>query len=94
MESRQQIHEMLDSCLTTEILKSLDSKFQRWLDLFRTEEAMFLRHRKIQVALLEKVGKQLEEKLKAPLQGENLLEASRRVDTFLVGQGYRIKPFL
>ena len=89
-----QIHELLDSCLTTEILKSLDSKFQRWLDLFRSEDALFLRHRNIQIALLEKVGKQLEEILKTPLQGDNLLEVSRRADTFLVGQGYRIKPFL
>jgi hypothetical protein len=94
MVNLRQIHEILDSSLTTEILQSLDSKFQRWFDLFRTEEAVFLRHRKIQITLLEKVGEKLEENLGKTLKGENLLEVSRRVDTFLIGQGYQIKPFL
>ncbi len=94
MEQPMRIHEMLDSCLTTEILSTIDSSLYRWFDLLRTDESKFLRHRKIQIELLEKIGNQLEKDLKGPLQGQDLIEVGRRVDDFLRGKGYHIKSFL
>jgi len=85
---------MLDSCLTTKILSTIDRSFQRWLDLFRSSHAKTMRHRKIQIALLEKVGKTVEERFRISLKGEELIQVGRRVDDFLIGKGYRIKPFL
>ncbi len=90
----RQIHELLDSCLTTEFLSTIDKTLQRWLDLFRTNRAKALRHRKIQISLLEKVGKTVEEHSRVSLKGEELIQVGRRVDDFLIRKGYHIKPFL
>lgn len=94
MDRLRQIHEMLDSCLTTEILASIDPPFNLWLDLFRTRRSKISRHRKIQIALLEKAGKALEKNFGDSLKGEELIHVGRRVDDFLTGRGYQVKPFL
>jgi hypothetical protein len=94
MDRLRQIHELLDSCLTTEILFQIDHTPQRWLDLFRTSHAKALRHRRVQIFLLEKVGKTVEDRFNFSLKGEELIQVGRRVDDFLMSKGYRIKPFL
>jgi hypothetical protein len=94
VDQLRQIHEMLDSCLTTEILSTIDRTLQRWLDIFRTRHAKTLRHRKIQIALLEKVGNTVEEHFDISLKGNELIQVGRRVDDFLLERGYRIKTFL
>gem|GEM_PF-2390285 len=94
MDRLRQIHEMLDSCLTTEILTSLDPPLQRWLDFIRPNRVKFSRHRQVQITILERVGKNLETQLKKDLKGEELLLVGKRVDDFLRKNGYVIKSFL
>ncbi len=94
MDRLRQIHGLLDSCLTTEILTSIDFPHQRWFDMVRTHQSKILRHRRVQIALLERVGKILEKHFGETLKGEELILVGRRVDDFLIERGYEIKSFL
>jgi hypothetical protein len=94
MDRLRQIHELLDSCLTTEILTSIDFPIQRWFDRVRSYPSKTFRHRKVQIAVLERVGKIFENHFGQTLKGEELILVGRRVDDFLTERGYEIKSFL
>jgi hypothetical protein len=92
MDRLNQINQILDSCLTTEILNQVYPLEKRLEEKNLPKEEVYTRHRWAQIMLLEKVGTQVESGIQETLKGRELVQVCNRLDRYLISSGFLIKP--
>jgi len=94
MDRFKKMNLILDACLTTELINQVypPQAFHKDKDLALPEKRD--RHRLAQIKVMEKAGAVVQKELGKILQGEELAEFCRRVDGFLLANGFEIKQVL
>jgi hypothetical protein len=92
MESTGEIGPILDSCLTTATLEAVYPFEKQLEEILLSASVVKKRHQRLRVDLLEQVGNLVESRLNRRVNGEELFQVMRRVDSFLEGRNYLIKP--
>jgi hypothetical protein len=86
------VEKLLDSCLNTPNLERIYSFEKQLEEILLSASEVKLRHRAVRIDLLELVGTIVEKGLERRLQGDELFQVMRQVDSFLSDRNYLIKP--
>ena len=86
------VAKLLDSCLTTANLERVYSFEKQLEEIPLSASEVKARHRNVRIDLLELVGTIVEKGLECRLQGDELFQVMRQVDSFLSDRNCLIKP--